>query len=78
LNQEDSIACLGAAASHLPLIRTNSGYGTVLTAACAREGCTASGLVWFGLADKYLLNRLVSAYIFYLQESYKNTLYCYL
>jgi hypothetical protein len=24
-----------------------SGYGTVLTAACARQGCSASDLVWF-------------------------------
>jgi hypothetical protein len=28
-------------ASHLHLIRTNLGYGTVLTAACARQGCSA-------------------------------------
>jgi hypothetical protein len=34
-------------ASHLLLIRTNLGYGNVLTAACARQGCSASGLVWF-------------------------------
>jgi hypothetical protein len=30
-------------ASHLLLIPTNLGYGTVLTAACARQGCSASG-----------------------------------
>jgi hypothetical protein len=34
-------------ASHLLLNRTDSGYGTVLTAACARQGCSASDLVWF-------------------------------
>jgi hypothetical protein len=28
--------------SHLFLIRTNIGYGTVLTAACARKGCSAT------------------------------------
>jgi hypothetical protein len=27
-------------ASHLLLIRTNLGYGTVLTAACAHQGCS--------------------------------------
>jgi hypothetical protein len=31
---------------HLLLNCTNFGYGTVLTAACARQGCSASG--WFG------------------------------
>jgi hypothetical protein len=35
---------LGSQASHLLLIRTNFGYGTVLTAACAHQGCS---LVWF-------------------------------
>jgi hypothetical protein len=34
---------LGLQASHLLLIRTNLGYGTVLTAACVRQGCSASG-----------------------------------
>jgi hypothetical protein len=32
--------------SHLLLKYTKSGYGTVLTAACARQGCSAGGLVW--------------------------------
>jgi hypothetical protein len=32
---------LGLKASHLLLIRTNLGYGTLLTAACARQGCSA-------------------------------------
>jgi hypothetical protein len=36
---------LGLQASHLLLIGTNWGYGTVLTAACALQGCSASGLV---------------------------------
>jgi arginine repressor len=36
---------LGPEASHLLLIRTNLGYGTVLTAACARHGSSASHLV---------------------------------
>jgi hypothetical protein len=40
---------LGLQASHLLLIRTNLGCGTVLTAACARRGCSANDLVWFGL-----------------------------
>jgi hypothetical protein len=31
-------------ASHLLLKCTNLGYGTVLTAACALQGCSASGL----------------------------------
>jgi hypothetical protein len=29
-------------ASHLLLIRTNLGYGTVSMAACARQGCSAT------------------------------------
>jgi hypothetical protein len=36
---------LGLRASHLLVIRPNLGYGTVLTAACARQGCGASVLV---------------------------------
>jgi hypothetical protein len=36
------ISVLGLQASHLLLIRTNLGYGTVLTAACARQGCSAT------------------------------------
>jgi hypothetical protein len=36
---------LGRQTSHLLLIRTNYGYGAVLTAACARQGCSASGSV---------------------------------
>jgi hypothetical protein len=39
---------LGQYASHLLLIRTNSGYGTVLTAARARPGRSAIGLVFGG------------------------------
>jgi hypothetical protein len=39
---------LGLKASHLLLICTNLGYGTVLTVACACQGCSASDLVWFG------------------------------
>jgi hypothetical protein len=35
------ISALGREASHLLLIRTNLGYGTVLTAACALQGCNA-------------------------------------
>jgi hypothetical protein len=34
-------------ASHLLLIRTNLGNGTVLTAACARQGCSASAFLLF-------------------------------
>jgi hypothetical protein len=36
---------LGQQASHLLLIHTNLGYGTVLTAACARQCCSVSDLV---------------------------------
>jgi hypothetical protein len=39
---------LGLQTSHLLFIRTNLGYGTVLTAACARQGCSAGGLVLEG------------------------------
>jgi hypothetical protein len=37
---------LGLQTSHLFLIRTNLGYRTVLTAACARQGCSASVFSW--------------------------------
>jgi hypothetical protein len=40
---------LGLEANHLCLIRTALGYGTVLMAACTCQGCSATGLVWFGL-----------------------------
>jgi hypothetical protein len=33
--------------SHLLLKCRNLRYGTALTAACAREGCSAGGLVWY-------------------------------
>jgi hypothetical protein len=36
------LSVLGRQASHLLLIRANLGYGTVLTAACARQGCNAT------------------------------------
>jgi hypothetical protein len=32
----------GLQPSHVLLIRINLGYGTLLTAACARQGCSAS------------------------------------
>jgi hypothetical protein len=35
---------LGLQTSHLLLKCTNLGYGTVLTATCARQGCSAGGL----------------------------------
>jgi hypothetical protein len=38
---------VGLQTSHLLSIRTKSGYGTVLMATCARQGCSGSGLVWF-------------------------------
>jgi hypothetical protein len=34
-------------ASHVLLIPTNLGYGTVLTAACARQSCSASDFLFF-------------------------------
>jgi hypothetical protein len=43
------MSVLGLQASHLLLIRTNLGYGTVLTAACARQDCSSGGFVWFVL-----------------------------
>jgi hypothetical protein len=36
------MSVLGQKASHLLLIRTNSGYGAVLTTACACQGCSAT------------------------------------
>jgi hypothetical protein len=38
---------LGRQASHLLLIRTSLGYGTVLTAACARQGCSATDYYYY-------------------------------
>jgi hypothetical protein len=35
------MSALGLQASHLLFIRTNSGHGTVLMAAFARQGCSA-------------------------------------
>jgi hypothetical protein len=40
------MSVLGLQASHLLLIRTNSGYGTVLTPACGHQDCSAGGLFW--------------------------------
>jgi hypothetical protein len=37
------MSVLGLQTSHLLLIRTNLGYGTVLMAACTHLGCTSSG-----------------------------------
>jgi hypothetical protein len=42
LNQADSKKVLWQQVSHLLLKYTKSGYGTVLTAACARQGCSAT------------------------------------
>jgi hypothetical protein len=39
------VRVLGLQGRQLLPIRTNSDYGTVLTAACARKGFSASGLV---------------------------------
>jgi hypothetical protein len=33
--------------SHLLLIRTNLGYGTVLTAACVRQGCSGGDYCYY-------------------------------
>jgi hypothetical protein len=38
---------LGLQTSHLLLIRTNLGYGTVLTAACAHPGCSATDCYYY-------------------------------
>jgi hypothetical protein len=45
---------LGLQASHLLLIRTNLGYGTVLTAACARQGCSATDYCYYIILKLYL------------------------
>jgi hypothetical protein len=45
LNQVDSKFALRQQASHLLLIRTDFGYGTVVTAACARPGCIATDFI---------------------------------
>jgi hypothetical protein len=37
------MSVLGLLASHLLLIHTNLGCGTVLMAACTHKGCSASG-----------------------------------
>jgi hypothetical protein len=42
LNQADSKNVLWQQVSHLLLKYTKSGYGTVLTAACARQGYSAT------------------------------------
>jgi hypothetical protein len=39
--------CLGLQPSHLLLIRTNLDCGTVLTAACARQGCSATHYYYY-------------------------------
>jgi hypothetical protein len=39
------MSVLGQQASHLILIRTDLGHGTALTAACARQGCSATDSV---------------------------------
>jgi hypothetical protein len=39
------MSALGLQTSHLFPIRTNLGYGTVLMAACARQGCSATDYV---------------------------------
>jgi hypothetical protein len=41
------MSVLGLQASHLLLIRTNLGYGTVLTPACARQGCNPLVILLF-------------------------------
>jgi hypothetical protein len=33
--------------SHLLVIRTDLGYGTVLTAACGRQGCSATDYYYY-------------------------------
>jgi hypothetical protein len=52
--------------SHLLLKYTKSGYETVLTAACARQGCSASDLVW--LLDT-AVRKMPSVHVILLQES---------
>jgi hypothetical protein len=38
---------LGLQTSHLLLIRTNLGYGTVSMAACARQGCSYTDYYYY-------------------------------
>jgi hypothetical protein len=47
-------------ASHLLLIRTNLGYGTTLTAACARQGRSATDYYYISSLCVSLLNELTS------------------
>jgi hypothetical protein len=43
VNQDLPMRVLGLQASHLLLIHTNLGYGTILMVACTHQGCSASG-----------------------------------
>jgi hypothetical protein len=55
---------LGQQTSHLLLIRTNLGYGTALTAACSRQGCSASDLVCF----RFSLCNFQNVLVFFLSQ----------
>jgi hypothetical protein len=44
-------------ASHLLLIRTNFGYGTVLTVASARQGCSTTDYYYFII---YILGLIIN------------------
>jgi hypothetical protein len=46
------MSVLGLQASHLLLIRTNLGYGTILTAACASRGFNATDFYYY---DYYII-----------------------
>jgi hypothetical protein len=48
------MSVLGRHTSHLLLKCTNLGYGTVLTAACARQGCSATDYYYYYINDIYV------------------------
>jgi hypothetical protein len=50
--------------SHLLLKYTKSGYGTVLTAACARQGCSANDYNYYYHYRTNLLRIKVQSHIF--------------
>jgi hypothetical protein len=62
------MSILGRQASHLLLIRTNLGYGTVLTAACAHPGCSASRFLYIMSPEK-LVTSVVEHMIFIFEAS---------
>jgi hypothetical protein len=63
---------LGRSVSHLLLIRTNLGHGTLLTAACARQGCSATDYYYYYYY--YVTFTFLRVPDFVLSTSFSNTL----